>query len=60
LAKAGIFIINLNGCVTTFSMETGKCLVVEILCKVCHTCQRIDRETDDEKNALRKADQIGK
>jgi hypothetical protein len=40
---------SLNGCVTSISMETGKCLDVEILCKVCHTCQSIDRETDDEK-----------
>jgi hypothetical protein len=40
---------SLNGQVTTISMETGKCLDVEILCKVCHTCQRIDREIDDEK-----------
>ena len=34
---------SLNGCVTTISMETGKCLDVEILCKVCHTCQSIDK-----------------
>ena len=41
-------------------METGKCLDVEILCKVCHTCQSIDKETDDEKKPLRKADHARK
>ena len=51
---------SLNGCVTTISMEMGKCLDVEILCKVCHTCQSIDKETDDEKKPLRKADHAGK
>jgi hypothetical protein len=40
---------SLNGQVTTISMVTGKCQDVEIMCKVCHTCQRNDRETDDEK-----------
>ena len=40
---------SLNGQVTTISMVTGKCQDVQILCTVCHTCQRIDRETDDEK-----------
>jgi len=42
---------SLNGCVTTLSIETGKCLDVEILTKVCHGCQKIANETDDAKKA---------
>ena len=31
---------SMNGCVTVISMETGKCLDVEVLSKVCQGCQR--------------------
>ena len=34
----------MNGCVTTLSMENGKCLDVDVLSKVCHDCPRIGRE----------------
>ena len=30
----------MNGCVTTLSIDTGKCLDVEVLSKVCQGCQR--------------------
>lgn len=42
---------SLNGCVTTLSIETGKCLDVEVLTKVCHGCQKIQQEPDDSKKA---------
>ena len=42
---------SLNGCVTTLSIETGKCLDIEVLSKVCHRCQKIERESDDAKKA---------
>jgi hypothetical protein len=45
---------SLNGCVTTLSIDTGKCLDVEIMTKVCHGCQRIDKQT----NALKKTDML--
>ena len=35
-------------------IDTGKCLDVEIMTKVCHGCQRIDKQTD----ALKKADML--
>ena len=35
---------SMNGCVTTLSMENGKCLDVEVLSEVCHGCRRIERE----------------
>jgi hypothetical protein len=41
----------LNGCVTTLLIDTGKCLDVEIMTKVCCGCQRIDKQTDASKNA---------
>ena len=41
----------LNGCVTTLSIDSGKCLDVEILSKVCHGCQKIEREEDAAKKA---------
>ena len=31
---------SMNGCVTTLSIDTGKCLDVEFLSKVCQGCQR--------------------
>ena len=42
---------SLNGCVTTLSIDSGKCLDVEILTKVCHGCQKIEREEDAAKKA---------
>ena len=42
---------SLNGCVTTLSIETGKCLDIEVLTKVCHGCKAIERESDDVKKA---------
>jgi hypothetical protein len=47
---------SLHGCVTTLSIDTGKCLDVEVLTKVCHGCQRIAREKD----ASKKADMVEK
>ena len=32
--------------VTTLSIDTGKCLDVEVLTKVCHGCQRIAKKDD--------------
>ena len=42
---------SLHGCVTTLSIDAGKCLDVEVLTKVCHGCQRIARENDASKKA---------
>ena len=49
---------SLNGCVTTISMETWKWLDFEIMSKVhvCHTCQKINKEEDEEKKASCEAD----
>ena len=38
---------SLNGCVTTISMDTGRCIDVEVLTKVCHTCQRHEPEKNN-------------
>ena len=51
---------SLNGCVTTISVDTGKCLDVEVLSKVCHTCKRIENEKDEDTKAIRQAEHIGK
>ncbi|XP_028412728.1 uncharacterized protein LOC114535641 [Dendronephthya gigantea] len=51
---------SLNGCVTTLSMENVKCLDVEVLSKVCHGCQRVEREVDVGKKAAKKAEHVGK
>ena len=42
---------SLNGCVTTLSIDTGKCLDVEMLTKVCHGCHKIAKMTDASKKA---------
>ena len=42
---------SLNGCVTTLSIDTGKCLDVEMLTKVCHGCHKIAKMTDVSKKA---------
>ena len=41
----------LSGCVTTLSIDSGKCLDVEMLSKVCHGWQKIEREEDTAKKA---------
>ena len=51
---------SMNGCVTTLSMENGKCLDVEVLSKVCHGCQRIERESDLIKRAFKQQKHVGK
>ena len=51
---------SLNGCVTTLSMESGKCLDVEVLTKVCHGCQRIQSENDLIKKAFKQQKHVGK
>ena len=51
---------SMNGCVTTLSMENGKCLDVEVLSKVCHGCQRIERENDVIKRAFKQQKHVGK
>ena len=51
---------SLNGCVTVLSMETGKCLDIEILSKVCHGWQTINKTIDPEERRVLEADNIGK
>ena len=51
---------SLNGCVTVLSMETGKCVDIDILTKVCHVCQKINRVTDPDEKRLLEADHVGK
>ena len=41
---------SLHGCIT-LSIDTGKCLDVEVLTKVCHGCERISKEKDVSKKA---------
>jgi hypothetical protein len=40
---------SINGCVTTISMDTGRCIDVEVLhvSKVCHACQRHEQHQDN-------------
>ncbi|KAK3751312.1 hypothetical protein QZH41_007109 [Actinostola sp. cb2023] len=47
---------SMNGCVTTISMDTGKCLDVEVLSKVCQGCQRHEHKPDTEEKRIWKAD----
>ena len=42
---------SMNGCVTTLSIDTGKCLDVAVLSKVCRGCQR-HKDSDDPKENL--------
>ena len=49
---------SINGCVTALSMDTGKCLDVEVLRKVCHGCQR--HENQQGKNKVWEAEHAGK
>jgi hypothetical protein len=41
----------MNGCVTTLSIDTGKCLDAAVLSKVCRGCQR-HKNSDDPKEKL--------
>ena len=52
---------SMNGCVTTLSMDTGKCLDVKVLSKVCQGCQRHEnmQESREEKR-IWQADHAGK
>ena len=50
----------MNGCVTVLSMETGKCLDVEVLSKVCQGCQKHENEEESEEKRLWQADHRGK
>ena len=51
---------SMNGCVTTISMDTGKCLDFEVLSKVCQACQRQEHLPDTEEKRVWKADHVGK
>ena len=51
---------SMNGCVTILSMDTGKCLDVEVLSKVCHACQKHENEEDSVDKRLWQADHQGK
>ena len=42
---------SMNGCVTTLSIDTGKCFDVAVLSKVCRGCQR-HKDSDDTKEKL--------
>ena len=37
---------SLNGCVAVLSIDTGKCLDIEVLSKVCRACQRHEINND--------------
>ena len=50
----------MNGYVTVISMETGKCLDVEVLSKVCQGCQRHETKEDSQEKRLWQADHQGK
>lgn len=50
----------MNGCVTTLSMDTGKCLDVEVLSKVSHACQKHENEEASVDKRLQQADHQGK
>ena len=51
---------SLNGCVTTISVDTGKCIDVEVLSKVCHGCKKIEKEKDERTKDVREAEHAGK
>ena len=51
---------SMNGCVTVLSMDTGKCLDVEVLSKVCHGCQRHENQEDSHEKRLWRAEHQGK
>ena len=47
---------SLNGCVTVISMDTGKCLDVEPLSKVCKKCKQHEDDKNTPENAAWKAE----
>lgn len=47
---------SLNGCMSAISMDTGKCLDVEPLSKVCKSCKQHEDDKDTPENAAWKAD----
>ena len=51
---------SLNGCVTTIPVDTGKCIDVEVLSKVCHRCKRVEKEKDENTKAIHQAEHVGK
>ena len=51
---------SMNGCVTVLSMETSKCLDVEVLSKVCQGCRRHENEEESEEKRLWPAYHHGK
>ena len=50
----------MNGCVTVLSMDTGKCLNVKVLSKVCHACKKHENQEDCMDERLWQADHQGK
>jgi len=51
---------SMNGCVTTITMDTGKCIDVEVLSKVCHTCQRHEQHQDNNEERVWQAEHARK
>ncbi len=51
---------SMNGCVTTLSIDTGKCLDVAVLSKVCRGCQRHKESDDPKENLVWEAEHKGK
>ena len=51
---------SMNGCVATLSMETGKCLDVKVLSKVCHGCQGHENQQDTEEKRVWQVEHVGK
>ena len=51
---------SMNGYVTTLSMDTGKCLDIEVLSKVCRGCERHENQQDTEEKKVWQAEHVGK
>ncbi len=51
---------SMNGCVTTLSIDTDKCLAVAVLSKVCRGCQRHKESDDPKENLVWEAEHKGK
>ena len=51
---------SLNGCVTTISVDTRKCIDVEVLSKDVVDCKRIEKEKDENTKAIHQAEHVGK
>ena len=50
----------MKGCVNVLSMETGRCLDVEVLSNIRQGCQRHENEEESEEKRLWQADHHGK